>query len=235
MRRVLITRPEPEASRTARKLLTLGLEPVLLPLSQIRQLPLDSQAVVPGVAAVAVTSANAIRHAAPELLAALSALPCYAVGPKTAQAARIAGFSSVHEGPGDALALAGQIAPSLSAPLAYLCGRVRFPGFEEQLGREGVQVHPLESYDTVPLTYASDAVKDRLADRPLDTVLVYSAKAAHAMREISIRAELAHLFEQAEFFTLSERIASVLEADFGGAVRVASKPTEAALLELLAG
>ncbi|MBN9252948.1 MAG: uroporphyrinogen-III synthase, partial [Mesorhizobium sp.] len=93
MRRVLITRPEPGASHTARKLAELGFEPVLLPLSDTIPLFPEPSAVPSDAAAVAITSANAIRHAAPDLLSALSSLPCHAVGTKTAQAARSAGFS----------------------------------------------------------------------------------------------------------------------------------------------
>ncbi|KRA00152.1 uroporphyrinogen III synthase [Mesorhizobium sp. Root157] len=234
MRRVLITRPEPGASRTAQKLAELGFEPVLLPLSDTRPLPLGPEAVPTGAATVAVTSANAIRHATPELLSRLSGLRCYAVGPKTAEAARAAGLSPVHEGPGDALALADQIATSFSGALVYLCGQARFAGFEDRLGRAGVRVHPLESYDTVSLEYSSEAVCDRLADRPVDALLLYSAKAAHAAGQLTARTELRHLFEGAGFFALSERIASALGPNCGSAVRVASRPTEPALLALLA-
>ncbi len=122
MVRVLVTRPEPGASRTARRLEDQGFQPLLLPLTRTQALPVDA---LPGdVAAVAITSANAIRHAPREIVAALAALPCHAVGARMAQAARAAGFLSVDEGPGTAEALADALAGSLSGrSVVYLCGR----------------------------------------------------------------------------------------------------------------
>jgi uroporphyrinogen-III synthase len=233
MRRVLITRPEPGGSRTARRLAELGFEPILLPLSETRPLSVEASAVPVDAAAIAITSANAIRHATPALIAALSGLRCHAVGKKTAEAARAAGFFSVSEGPGDALTLAEQIAASFSGTMVYLCGRVRFAGFEERLAQAGVRIHPLESYDTVSLEYSSETVCDRLADLSVDAVLLYSARAANAAGQLATRTELRHLFERAEFFALSERIATALKPVRGGGVRVAPMPTEPALLALL--
>ena len=84
--------------------------------------------------AVAVTSANALRHAPSGLIERLASLPCHAVGTRTAAHASKAGFFSVREGPGDAAALADQIARQFGeATLAYLCGRVRMPDFERRL------------------------------------------------------------------------------------------------------
>ena len=233
MRRVLITRPEPGAGRTARSLTAEGFQPVLLSLSETRPLSVNPDDVPATAAAVAVTSANAIRHATPELLSRLSGFTCHAVGRKTAEAARAAGFSSVLEGPGDALALAGQIAASFSGTLVYLCGRVRFSGFEDSLAKAGVPVHPLESYDTVSLEYSSEAVSDHLADQPVDAVLLYSDKAAHVIGELIARPKMRHLFDEAKFFALSERIATAFAHHSGVIVRVAAQPTESALLALL--
>ncbi|WP_292579699.1 uroporphyrinogen-III synthase, partial [Mesorhizobium sp.] len=82
--------------------------------------------------AVAVTSANAVRHAPKALVASLAELPCHAVGKRTAEACRAVGFLSVAEGPGDAEALADAIAGGLAGKaIVYLCGRVRFPVFEQ--------------------------------------------------------------------------------------------------------
>src|SRR6478736_3745261 len=98
MLRVLVTRPEPGASRTARRLQQAGFQPVLLPLTKTVALPAEVGLVPDDVLAVAVTSANAVRHAPKEVIEALAALPCHAVGPRTAEATRKMGFSSVIEG-----------------------------------------------------------------------------------------------------------------------------------------
>src|SRR5690242_5318981 len=112
--RVLVTRPEPGASRTARTLEAQGLHPVLLSLTETVGLPVETGVAAKNVAASAVTSANAVRHAPKALIAALARLPCYAVGKRTAEACRAAGFLSVSEGLGDAAALADAIAADLA-------------------------------------------------------------------------------------------------------------------------
>ncbi|TIW37543.1 MAG: uroporphyrinogen-III synthase, partial [Mesorhizobium sp.] len=87
MVRVLVTRPEPGASRTAQRLLDQGFQPILLPLTETVALPVDADGVANNAVAVAVTSANAVRHAPKEIIAALAGLPCHAVGKRTAEAA----------------------------------------------------------------------------------------------------------------------------------------------------
>ena len=112
----------------------MGFQPILLPLTETVALPVDAGAVADNAVAVAVTSANAVRHAPKELIAALAALPCHAVGKRTAEAARAAGFLSVSEGPGDAEALADALAGGFPARRSSIsCGRVRFPAFEARL------------------------------------------------------------------------------------------------------
>ncbi|PBB92231.1 uroporphyrinogen III synthase [Mesorhizobium sp. WSM3864] len=233
MVRVLVTRPEPSASRTARRLQAQGFQPVLLPLTETVALPVEAS-VFPAAAAVAVTSANAVRYAPKELVAALAALPCHAVGTRTAEACRAAGFTSVFEGAGDAEALAGQITAELTGKeMVYLCGRVRFPVFEERLAAARVRVRPVETYDTIELDYGDDDVVARLSGTPVEAVLLYSAKAAPVMIGLAMRPTLRHLFERAEFLALSVRIANALDGVGGQKVRIASQPDEDALFQLL--
>ena len=233
MLRVLVTRPEPGASRTARRLEAQGFQAVLLPLTETRALPVEIDSAQDAVA-VAVTSANAVRHAPREVLAVLAALPCHAVGKRTADACRAAGFSFVSEGPGDAEALAGAIAGGLAGKaIVYLCGRVRFPAFETRLAVAGVRVDAVETYDTVELDHQDADMLARLSDRPVDAALLYSAKASAALVRLIERPALGHLFETTEFLALSARVASPLGGLAGRRIRIAPHPDEDALLELL--
>lgn len=232
--RVLVTRPEPGAARTAKKLVAMGFEPILLPLTETRPLPIAVDELVGQGAAVAVTSANAIRHAPKELLAGLAHLPCHAVGSKTARAARQAGFVSVYEGPGDAGGLAaGMTADFAGKRVVYLCGRVRFPGFEQRLAAAGIEVFPVETYDTLTVDYGNEAAVERLGGSPVDAVLLYSARAAAAMLALGRRPALAHLFANATLLCLSERVAAALYSLGGDKIRVSQQPTEEALFEML--
>ncbi|WP_296745683.1 uroporphyrinogen-III synthase [Mesorhizobium sp.] len=233
MVRVLVTRPEPGASRTARRLETHGFQPLLLPLTETKALPVEVD-VAADVAAVAVTSANAVRHAPKQLVAMLAALPCHAVGKRTAEACRAAGFLVVNEGRGDAEALADAIAADLAGkPIVYLCGRVRFPVFEQRLAAAGARVQPIETYDTSELDYGDADLLARLSGAPVEAVLLYSAKAAAAAAALSVRSALRHLFERARFLALSDRVANALDGIADERISIASRPDEDALLALL--
>ena len=233
MVRVLVTRPEPGASRTARRLEALGFQPVLLPLTETRPLPVETSIGADAVA-VAVTSANAVRHAPRALIASLAELPCHAVGKRTAEACRAAGFLAVTEGPGDAEALADLIAGGVAGKaIVYLCGRVRFQAFEQRLTAAGVDVQPIETYDTTGMDYSDADVVARLSGRPVEAALLYSAKASAALVSLIARPALRQLFEKTQFLTLSARVAGPLEGIAGQAIGIASQPEEDALLALL--
>lgn len=232
--RVLVTRPEPGAARTAQRLAELGFEPVLLPLTETVALSVDRGLRTKEVAAVAITSANAVRHAPKPLIEVLATLPCHAVGKKTAEAARAAGFLSVSDGPGDAVSLADEIAgPLAGKTIVYLCGRARFPVFEERLNAANVHVQPVETYDTVEVKHPANAIAARLSGRPVEFVLLYSTKAAVAARALAMRPELLDAFEHAMFLCLSGRVAAGLAGIPGERVRISVAPTEQALLALL--
>jgi uroporphyrinogen-III synthase len=235
-RRVLVTRPEPGAARTASRLAALGFEPILLPLTRTRPLPVAMAGLPKDAAAIAATSANALRHAPAELIAALAHLPCHAVGERTAEAARAAGFLLVHEGPGEAEALAAHMAASLSGmAVVYLCGRVRLSTFEQRLGGASVRVHTVETYDTAEIGYESAEIAARLDGHPVDTVLLYSVKAAQVIRAIVRRPDLAPLFGDAIFMCLSGRVAAALEPAGRQRIHVSGEPNEEALFDLLRG
>lgn len=244
--RVLVTRPQAGAGRTVARLSASGFEAIALPLTQTKALPPPltlpskggsnvSESPFPSSgAAVAVTSANGVRHAPPQLMASLAHLPCYAVGGRTAEAARAAGFSTVLEGPGDATGLAAAIAEHLArGPVVYLCGKVRFPAFEQKLAAAGIDVVPLETYDTVPLAYDSEEVVSLLGGRPVDRVLLYSVSAAQALAELAARPALAQLVGNATLMCLSERVAAVFRSRGRERTHVSPEPNEDALFRLL--
>ncbi|MDX8525264.1 uroporphyrinogen-III synthase [Mesorhizobium sp. MSK_1335] len=233
MVRVLVTRPEPGALRTARRLEDQGFQPILLPLTETSALPAEAT-IGADIIAVAVTSANAVRHASKALIAALAGLPCHAVGKRTAEACHAAGFLSVIEGPGDAEALADVIAGGLAGKaIVYLCGRFRFAMFERRLAMAGVQVQAVETYDTTGIDYDDADVLARLSGLPVEAALLYSAKASAALVSLIARPALRHLFERTEFLALSARVAEPLDRVVRQTIRIASRPEEDALLALL--
>jgi uroporphyrinogen-III synthase len=235
MRRVLVTRPEPGASATAQVLRSAGFDPAALPLTEVRPLPAD-EFEMPTIDAVAVTSANALRHASHSLLARITTLPLYAVGEATADTAGDAGFSNVVAGPGDAAGLAAAMGAVLApgSVVLYLCGKVRKPDFEQGLRGRGIRVITLETYDTVPVLVADGDLK-RLGSEQLLAVLVHSAEAAKALAALATRPTVARLFEGTLLVAISRRAAAPAEAVFAGRIVVARDPTDAAMIEALIG
>jgi uroporphyrinogen-III synthase len=235
MRRVLVTRPEPAASRTAKRLAALGFEPVVLPLTEIA--PLDPGEWPKDVAnfdVVAITSANAVRHAPAGLLKQLEHLPAYAVGERTGEAAQAAGLSVSDASAGDAAALAARLKQAVSpgGRVLLLCGRVRRETLERALGQAGIVVAPIETYDTVKATLPDRELPVRLGNAPIDAVLLYSAVAAEVFAALLADPLAAPFFAQSTCFAISGRVAEVLPSQMRERARVAREPTEEAMLSM---
>ena len=122
---VLITRPEAAARRFAAQIEALGLRHVIAPLLRIAPLPHDTAAVRDAKGLV-FTSENGVRFAGPG-----NGRPAWCVGPRTAEAARAAGYD-VTEGPGDAaglIPLIGDLGPGWLHPHgAHVAARLPVPG-----------------------------------------------------------------------------------------------------------
>lgn len=236
MVRVLVTRPRPQAGRTARRLAGTGFEAVMLPLTEIVGLPVEASALPGAIDAVAVTSANALRHLPPALVATLADRRCFAVGERTARLAREIGFRDVVVGPGDAGALAAEILRQMEtgAVIAYPCGRVRLADFEVRLAGAGFFMHPVEAYDTVAVEYASAVLAAVVGTEPIGAVLLYSANAAGLFEKLAWPPEIRLLLARAHYFCLSPRVAAALAGVEAAHVHVAAEPTEPGLLRLLA-
>lgn len=230
--RVLVTRPEPGASRTAARLEAAGHEAVILPLTETVGVPVKG-ADLPAADAIAITSANALRFAPRALLPSFTQKPLFAVGGKTAEAARAAGFASVLEGAGDAEALAALIAAGLpaGASVLYFCGRVRRPDFESALNRAGFAVNPVETYDVSRIGYSDTEVRQTVGSEVVDAVLLYSAVAADACSDLTARHD--DLFGSLRVLCLSRRIAEAFGTGVGTEIRVAAAPDEDAVFALL--
>src|SRR5262245_53688472 len=125
--RIMITRPEPDNERTAAQLRALGHDPLLAPVLRVQAVE-DAEFGKGPWGAVAITSSNAARAIALHpRRQEIRNLPLFAVGHRTAEAAREAGFAQVESADGDVDALAKLIidkAPDRRC-LLYLAGQDR--------------------------------------------------------------------------------------------------------------
>lgn len=220
---MVVTRPQPQADATAQRLRAMGHEAVVLPLTKI--VPLSPA--TPDIASfhsVVATSANALRHAAPELLRALSPLPLMVVGDRTADVATELGFSDVTSAAGNVDALINLATAHIQpgAVILYLCGKPRRPDFETGMKLANRQVVVAETYAAEPLEVGrAETAKISGAD----AVLLYSQ--ATSDRWAMLGAET----PQTAMICISQRVANVLDGK--RRIVVAAEPTEKAMLAAL--
>ena len=194
--RVLVTRPEPGAARTAELLFRLGHDAVVMPLFEAAvTASLDDLPPVQKISGLIATSARAFDMFAGIDVAAsgLANVPVHAVGPATAQAARDAGFLNVVQGGGTAQALSQELAAAEPGPtggsssanfsvspkaLVYLAGVPRTPVIEATLKAHEADLTVVECYKMSEISYSTDILKSDILSPGLDVILLYSANAA---------------------------------------------------------
>jgi uroporphyrinogen-III synthase len=236
--RLLVTRPAPDNARTAEVLRARGHEVTLAPVLHVEA---EAGAHLGGGpwAAVIITSANAARAVAKlprkgELLA----IPVFAVGRRSAEAAREAGFAEVVSADGDADALARLVAARVPSPqpnhsVLYLAGEDQAGDLAGALAPHGIVVHTAVVYRAVAQTTLPPAVRDALSGGAIDGVLHYSRRSADAFEAIAMAAGIDLKSLPTKHYCLSAQVAEPLRQIGVASVAVAARPDEAALLALL--
>ncbi len=227
--RIWVSRPEPGAARTARRLEGLGHAVLLAPVLRI----VPTGAPVPDGAfdGLILTSGNAV----PATGGLPRALPVFAVGSRTAERARRAGFSQVHAAGGDAGDLAAQIAGRLppGSRLLHAAGEDRKAEPAASLAAAGFRAAVWTAYaaradDALPEA-AARALRATDGTGP-EVVLHFSRRSARVAGELCREAGLAGAFRALMHYCLSPDVEAGL-AEFGVAAHfVAMRPSEDALL-----
>ncbi len=229
--RILVTRPSPEAERTAAALVQLGHEPMLAPMLSI--MALDVPLPIGPWGGIVMTSGNAARAVAGRV-ADLAALPVYAVGRQTAAAAHEAGFTSVLSADGDSTDLVALIATRKSqAPLLYLAGNDRARDLPLELGTHGIRIETAVVYRAQAASTFSPNVRAAFAQNAIGGVLHYSRRTAAAFCSCVQSSDLQAQAMKATHYCLSSRAAEPLAAAGVKNLQIASAPEESALFRLL--
>ena len=233
--RVLVTRPEPDASRQAELLSAHGHEPVIAPLLTIEYRD-DATLDLAGAQALIVTSRNALRAlAAHKQLDEALGVPVLAVGDATAHAAQELGFREVTIGLGTGAALAGLIEQELEpkeGPLLYLTGDVIAFDLGAALEAHGFTVRKTMLYQGAPVLALPDEVLAMLKDGKIDGVILMSPRTARIFAALLAKHGAATAGKGLICYCLSEAIAEEI-APLGIEVRVAATPREKDVLALL--
>jgi uroporphyrinogen-III synthase len=229
--RLLLTRPPHDGERTAARLRARGHEVTLAPLLRIDAV--DVELPREPLSAVVMTSANAARAIARHPRRdALTALPAFTVGRHTAEAARAAGFREVECADGDTDDLAALLRARFnehSAPLLYLAGEDR----AGDLATSGVPLLTAVVYRAVKVERFVPEVAAALGQSALDGVLHFSRRSAQAYLDCAARARILERALAPVQFCLSRQVAQPLAAAGAATIRLAPRPDEAAMIDLV--
>lgn len=233
--RILLTRPQGDAERTAAALRGRGHEAIVAPLLAIEIIG-DADLGGGPWSAIMVTSANAVRaiagHARRD---ELSAIPVFTVGAHSAQAMRDAGFTEVASADGNVGDLAKLVAARMKpgAPLLYLAGEERSGDLAGTLRAQNFVVHTALVYRAVTADNFPRHAVDALMAGNIDAVAHFSCRSAEAYVDAAKKAGLiAAALANPIHLCLSQRIAAPLAAAGAADVRIAARPDEDALLAL---
>ncbi len=232
--RFLLTRPEPDAQRTAAALRMKGHDAVIAPLLRIES-QIDVTIGAGPWAAVLVTSANAGPAIAfHERAAQLRALPVFAVGKHSALTMTAAGFGNVRHSDGDVHDLAAFVTSQMrpATPLLYLAGEERSGDLAGELRRRGFTVETVVVYRAVAATALPQAAVDAVASGI--GVLHFSRRSAEAYLDAARAVDLFAAALRPVHYCLSPRVAEPLQQAGAADVRIAVAPTEADLIALIA-
>lgn len=231
--RVLVTRPTEDAKNTAARLAQMGHSPLVSPLLEIKfrdgpELSFDN------VQAIVATSANGVRALVRRT--DRRDLPVFAVGAQTAATARAARFANVKNADGNSIVLADAIAKWAKPEngiLFHAAGNETAGKLSERLREHGFQFRRDVLYDIEPVQSLSREALEAMRDGKLDAVLLYSPRSAENFARCVQQADLTEMCRALIAVCISEAAAKKIEALRLRKIKVAPRPSEAAMLQAL--
>jgi uroporphyrinogen-III synthase len=231
--RLAVTRPHDDSERIAAALRARGHDVLVAPLMQVEPVAADIRE---SWAAVIVTSANAPAAIATHPShAALIKLPVIAVGRRSADACRQAGFTEVTTAGGDVRDLVRLIVArraDATGPLLYLAGQDRAADLIGELTARGIAAEMAVVYRAASAPFPL-ALSAALKAGEVDAVLHFSRRSAENYLSGAAQAGVAEQALAVRHICLSAQIAEPLAAAGAGRIAVAARPDEASLIALL--
>jgi uroporphyrinogen-III synthase len=237
---VLVTRPHPDDEATTAALRARGFAVLTAPMLRFEPVAFQDDTDA-AYGAVIVTSANAVRGLTPHLEnSRLLKLPLFAVGERTAAAARGAGFTHVISADGDAAGLRDSVLASVktkalkkASPLLYLAGADLARDLAGELGERGFTIVTHTTYRMSPVLSLPFEVCDAFAANRIEAVLHYSRRSARAFLAAARTGGVEISALAIPQCCISAAVASVVRDAGATQVMVAATPDENALLEAL--
>jgi uroporphyrinogen-III synthase len=229
--RVVITRPQADGERTATALRARGHEVLVAPVMRVEVIAAN---LAGEWGAVIVTSANAPNAIAQNPARdALIKRPLFAVGQRSAEAARQTGFINVTSAGGDVRDLVRMLVgehADAKAPLLYLAGEDRAADLIGELSTRGIAAEMRVVYRAVAAPFPP-ALIEALRVGEVDIVMHFSRRSAENYVAGAKRAGIVGPALAVRHLCLSAQVAEPLAG--ASCIAVAAHPDEAALIELL--
>jgi len=227
---VVITRPRDDAAGLAAELTARGYDTLIEPMLNIVPLPVA----IPELGryrALAFTSSNGVRVFADR--SADRSLPAYAVGGRTADSLRKAGFTDVRGASGDAQGLAEFIGDTLGGgPLLHVCAKEVARDLDGLLG-SAITVDSLPLYEAVAAGTFSTPLVDSLYACTINCVLFFSVRTAATFGTLVRKTGLTEMISSISALCLSGQVAAEAEKLPWRTVMAAPEPTTQSLVALL--
>ena len=232
--RVLITRPEREATTLATALSQRGHVPVIAPLFRLEILhpPADFAASLAACQAVLLTSANGARALAEA--SEQRGRPILAVGDTTATTAEGLGFTAVASAAGDGAALVELVRKRLDpkdGPLVHVSGVDQALDLGAALSRDGFEVRRFVLYDARAEGALPDSARAALQARALDAATFFSPRAAAGFAALLSKAGLVDSVRDITAIAISPAALAPLGKLPFKATVAAARPTRQAVLD----
>jgi uroporphyrinogen-III synthase len=234
--RLLVTRPEPDASALAQELRGLGHEPVLQPLLEFRSEDFDANALKTAEALI-FTSGNALRALQEKLkLEDIAHVPLFCAGEKTARRASEAGFSCLAATARTAEELAAKIVNRChkGTRLVHVTGKHQAFDLAGALAREGGSLFTLSVYDMVPRAAFEASLVDAFKSGRIGGVILMSPRTAEIFAGLCAVHGLIENVKGLCYFCLAKTVAKKLEPLDPAYLHIAEIPSRTALLALIA-
>jgi len=228
----LLTRPSGEAPRTARELNARGWDALIAPVMEIRRLP-DVPAEAGDATALIFTSAAGVRAWTEGR--GRTDLPVWTVGEATAWAATASGFTHVVSSGGNAGDLVQYLIGTRKAedgPILHVSGEHVAGDAAGELTRAGLTCRRLVLYRAELADRLPDSAFGALTAGVVRVAPFFSPRAAAAFVKLTTEAGALDRLRRVDALFLSDACARAGQAPWR-AVRVATRPTEEALLATL--
>jgi len=229
--RIVVTRPQEDAERTAAALRARGHEVLIAPLLRVEPVDVSLRTNWGGVIITSANAASAIAsHPARD---GLVKLRLFAVGQRSAEAARQAGFTDVVSAGGDVRDLIRTLTArraDAQAPLLYVAGEDRARDLIAELTARGIAAEIAVIYRAAAAPFPPQLV-DALKRNEIDAVLHYSTRSAESYIAGASSAGVGSEALAVRHICMSAQIAAPLTAAGAADVIIAARPDEAALLE----